>query len=53
VRAGTDAACPPGSLGESFIEYLNQAGPFEVGDDGVLTIGLMADGGTMTFVPES
>lgn len=52
VRALTDAACPPGSLGDSFVEYLNQAGPFQVGDDGVLTIELMADGGTMTFVPE-
>ena len=52
VRATTDAACPSGSLGDSFVEYLNQAGPFEVGDDGVLTIKLMADGGTMTFVPE-
>ena len=52
VRATTDAACPAGSLGDSFVEYLNQAGPFQVGDDGVLTIELMADGGTMTFVPE-
>jgi heat shock protein HslJ len=52
VRATTDAACPAGSLGDSFVEYLNQAGPFQVGEDGVLTIELMADGGTMTFVPE-
>ena len=52
VRATTDAACPPGSLSDSFIEYLNQAGPFAVGDDGLLTIELMADGGTMTFAPE-
>ena len=52
VPALTDAACPAGSLGDSFVEYLNQAGPFQVGDDGVLTIELMADGGTMTFNPE-
>lgn len=53
VQVLTRAACLPGSLSDSFIEYLNQAGPFEVGDDGTLIIGLMADGGTMTFVPQS
>jgi heat shock protein HslJ len=53
VRAQTFVACPPGSLSDSFIEYLNQAGPFEVGDDGALIIQLMADGGTMTFIPQS
>ncbi len=52
VRATTDAACPPGSLGDSFVEYLNQAGPFEVDDTGTLIIDLMADGGRMTFVSE-
>ncbi len=52
VLLRTRAACAPGSLSDSFIEYLNLAGPFAVGGDGVLTIELMADGGTMTFVPE-
>ena len=52
VRATTDAACPPGSLGDSFVEYLNQAGPFEVDEAGALIIDLMADGGRMTFVAE-
>lgn len=47
----TAAACPPESLGDSFIEYLNQAGPFQVDEDGSLIIDLRADGGTMTFVP--
>lgn len=50
VRAMTRAACPEGSLSNSFIEYLNMAGPFEVDEAGVLTIELLADGGTMTFV---
>lgn len=49
IQAITDAACPSGSLGDSFVEYLNQAGSFAV-NDGTLTIDLMADGGTMTFV---
>jgi heat shock protein HslJ len=53
IQATTDAACPPGSLGDSFVEYLNQAGPFEVDDTGTLIIDLMADGGRMTFVSES
>ncbi|HQF72055.1 MAG TPA: META domain-containing protein, partial [Promineifilum sp.] len=53
IRATTLAACPPDSLGDSFIEYLNQAGPFEVDEAGTLIIQLMADGGTMTFIPAS
>lgn len=53
VQAQTFVACPPGSLSDSFIEYLNQAGPFEVDDAGALIIQLMADGGTMTFIPQS
>ena len=53
ILATTLAACPPGSLGDSFIEYLNQAGPFEVDEAGTLIIQLMADGGTMTFIPVS
>ncbi len=53
IRATTLAACPPDSLGDSFIEYLNQAGPFEVDEAGTLIIQLMADGGTMTFLPAS
>ena len=44
------AACPPGSLGQSFVENLNFAGLYFV-NGGVLTIELMADGGTMTFTP--
>jgi heat shock protein HslJ len=52
VQVLTRAACPPGSLSDSFIEYLNQAGPFEVDDTGTLIIDLMADGGRMTFVLE-
>ncbi|RIK21367.1 MAG: hypothetical protein DCC51_06325 [Anaerolineae bacterium] len=48
VLAITAAACPPGSLGDSFVEYLNQAGSYAV-NSGILTIELMADGGTMTF----
>ena len=52
VQLATRAACPPGSLGDSFIEYLNQAGPFEVDEAGTLIIDLMADGGRMTFVLE-
>ena len=51
ILATTLAACAPDSLGDSFIEYLNQAGPFEVDEGGTLIIQLMADGGTMTFVP--
>lgn len=50
ILATTLAACPPDSLGDSFIEYLNQAGPFEVDEAGTLIIQLMADGGTMTFI---
>jgi len=53
ILATTLAACPPDSLGDSFIEYLNQAGPFEVDEAGTLIIQLMADGGTMTFIPAS
>ena len=52
VQLLTRAACPPGSLSDSFVEYLNQAGPFEVDEAGTLIIDLMADGGRMTFVPE-
>ena len=52
VQAQTFVACPPGSLSDSFVEYLNQAGPFEVDEAGALIIDLMADGGRMTFVPE-
>jgi heat shock protein HslJ len=52
VQVVTRAACPPGSLSDSFIEYLNQAGPFEVDEAGTLIIDLMADGGRMTFVLE-
>ena len=52
VLATTRVACPAGSLSASFIEYLNQAGPYEVDEAGALIIGLMADGGTMTFVAE-
>lgn len=48
VSAITMAACPTGSLGGSFVEYLNQAGSYAVNND-ILTIELMADGGTMTF----
>ncbi|MBP6016491.1 MAG: META domain-containing protein [Candidatus Promineofilum sp.] len=50
IQALTGAACPPGSLGQSFVESLNFAGLFFV-NGGVLTIELMADGGTMTFAP--
>lgn len=53
ILATTLVACPPDSLGDSFIEYLNQAGPFEVDEAGTLIIQLMADGGTMTFIPVS
>ena len=49
IRAVTAAACPPGSLGDSFIDNLNFAGLFAI-DNGTLTIEIMADGGTMTFV---
>ena len=52
VQAQTFVACPPGSLSDSFIEYLNQAGPFEVDETGALLIDLMADGGRMTFIAE-
>jgi heat shock protein HslJ len=48
ILVTTLAACPSGSLGGSFVEFLNQAGTFAV-SDGTLTIELMADGGTMTF----
>lgn len=49
IRAITAAACPAGSLGGSFVDNLNFAGLFAVDGD-TLTIELMADGGTMTFV---
>ncbi len=49
ILASTLAACPAGSLGGSVVEYLNQAGTFAFGDN-TLSIVLMADGGTMTFV---
>lgn len=49
ILAVTLAACPSGSLGGSFVEFLNQAGTFAI-SDGTLTIELMADGGAMTFV---
>lgn len=49
ILATTLAACPAGSLGGSFVEYLNQAGTFAFGDN-TLSVLLMADGGTMTFV---
>lgn len=49
IRAVTAAACPPGSLGQAFVENLNFAGLFAVNGN-VLTIELMADGGTMTLV---
>ncbi|CUS04479.2 protein of unknown function [Candidatus Promineifilum breve] len=49
ILATTRVACPAGSLGDSFIEYLNQAGTFAFSDT-TLNVILMADGGTMTFV---
>jgi heat shock protein HslJ len=49
ILAVTLVACPSGSLGGSFVEFLNQAGTFAI-SDGTLTIELMADGGAMTFV---
>jgi heat shock protein HslJ len=49
IMATTAAACPVGSLGGSFVEYLNQAGTFVVADN-TLSVDLMADGGTMAFV---
>lgn len=49
VLATTLAACPAGSLGGSFVDYLNQAGTFAFSDN-TLNILLMADGGTMTFI---
>ena len=48
IRAVTSAACPAGSLGDTFIENLNFAGLFFI-ENGTLTIEIMADGGTMTF----
>ena len=48
IRAVTAAACPAGSLGQTFVENLNFAGLFTV-NGGELTIEIMADGGTMTF----
>jgi heat shock protein HslJ len=48
IGAITAAACPAGSLGDSFVENLNFAGLFALGN-GALTIEIMADGGTMTF----
>lgn len=48
IRAVTSAACPTGSLGQTFVENLNFAGLFTV-NGGELTIEIMADGGTMTF----
>jgi len=48
ILATTAAACPAGSLSDTFIEYLNQAGTFAAAE-GSLTIDLMAEGGTMTF----
>lgn len=50
VLGSTLVACPAGSLGGSFVEYLNQAGTFAISGS-ELTITLMADGGTMRFVP--
>lgn len=49
ILASSLAACPAGSLGDSFIEYLNLAETFTIEADGTLVINLMADGGTMTF----
>lgn len=46
----TAAACAEGSLGGSFIEYLNQAAIYTL-DGTTLRIDLFADGGTMTFAP--
>lgn len=48
ILATTLAACPPGSLGGTFVEYLNQAGTFAI-TDAALTVDLMAEGGTMSF----
>ncbi|MEZ4541789.1 MAG: META domain-containing protein [Chloroflexota bacterium] len=50
ILAVTAAACPAGSHSQTFIENLNFAGLFFI-NGGVLTIELMADGGTMTLAP--
>ena len=51
IRATTDAVCPPGSLGDAFIENLNFAGLFTIDAD-TLTVEIMADGGWMTFTAD-
>ncbi len=51
IHATTDAACPPGSLVDAFIENLNFAGLFTI-DAGTLTVEIMADGGWMTFTAD-
>ena len=49
ILFNTAAACGEGSLGDAFIEHLNQAAVFSINGT-TLLIDLFADGGTMTFV---
>jgi heat shock protein HslJ len=48
VGALTLAACPAGSLGDSFVAFLPQVAVWSISND-VLLLDLVADGGTMTF----
>jgi heat shock protein HslJ len=48
ILATTKALCPPGSLGDQFVQYLNQAAIYSFQDNRLL-LDLPADSGTMIF----
>lgn len=50
IMAMTRAMCPPESLSDQFIQYLNEAAIYFF-QDGNLYLDLPADSGTMTFSP--
>ena len=50
IMAKTRAMCPPESLSDRFIQYLNEAAIYFV-QDANLNMDLPADSGTMTFAP--
>lgn len=50
VLGTTAVACPPGSLGDAFLNQLGHAATYRVGE-GTLNITLQAQAGTMKFTP--
>jgi hypothetical protein len=48
--ATTRALCPPDSLGDQFVQYLNEAAIYSFRDN-MLLLDLPADTGTMSFEP--